>query len=99
MGHGMASDLEAAFAEFAQLRVVQTSASSQEPGGHKKCRSKTEFCKNGRGRDQVGLAAIVESDCNQLRSRKSERLSDAASAIACIFEMPHLAFEVRGSQH
>lgn len=64
MRHGVAADLEALGVQFTHLVGGEVAGCAEEAGGEKEGCVEAELAEQGRGGDQVGLTAIIESDTN-----------------------------------
>src|ERR1039458_4591728 len=93
MRHRMAADLKALRAELARLFGIEVAGHSQKSSRQIESCVEAKFTKDGSGRDQVRLAAIVEGDADARLRWVTKRFADAQAAKAGLFDPLHLDTE------
>src|SRR5438445_2662584 len=89
----MAADLKTLRVEILHLAGTVVTGRAQEASGEVKGCVEAERAEQGRGADEIGLAAIVEGDTNAWLGRIAKSFADVQAAPAGFFDPRHLAAE------
>src|ERR1019366_703398 len=93
VGHRMASDLETLRIELTYLAAIEVTGRVQKSSRGVEGGVEAELAEHGRGRDQVGLAAIVKRETDARLGRIMKRLANTQPAPAGLLHPRHLAAE------